>query len=71
MRMLQVQETEEVSRIKGVFCEECVYYEKCMRAREALGIVTLVPGMVDCDRYVRKVMKDTKTLDRQGTNRRP
>ena len=51
--------------IKGVFCENCVHYKKCMEARKALGIVNLVPGMVDCDRYVGKVMRDPKTLDRK------
>lgn len=67
--MLQVQETEEVSRIKGVFCGNCVHYKKCIEARIALGIVNLVPGTVDCDRYVRKVMKNHKVLDRQGNHR--
>lgn len=54
-----------------VACKDCVYYLACMKKRKEHGIVDLVPESVQCGRYVGKVMKDTKTLDRQGTNRRP
>ena len=46
--------------MKGVYCEDCVYYQKCMEARKVLGIETLIQGKVDCDRYVKSVKKDER-----------
>ena len=48
-----------------VACKDCVYYLACMKKRKEHGIVDLVPEKVSCGRYVGKVMRDPKALDRK------
>ena len=46
--------------MKNVYCEDCVHYKKCMQLRAALNIDTIIPGKVDCSRYIKSVKKDER-----------